>query len=126
MLSAENCGCFAVNLTPWNGNFYRNFLLCVYAQNLETALPNESELDVASLENCWRYKQAVLEDAAENTVGDEERSQQTERMDRRRVLGKEMRPCESFCTNAANKVLSHLSLSPVICHLKRMNLYEKL
>ncbi|XP_058449363.1 uncharacterized protein LOC131429316 [Malaya genurostris] len=52
------------------------------AQNFKAALPDEGELDVAPLDDCWSTVKAAINNAAECTVGYVERSR---RMVRRRV-----------------------------------------
>ncbi|XP_065080620.1 uncharacterized protein LOC135703351 [Ochlerotatus camptorhynchus] len=52
-----------------------------YAQNLEAALPEEGELDVPPLENCWSTVKAAITDAAESTIGYVERSRRNEWFD---------------------------------------------
>ncbi|XP_058456420.1 uncharacterized protein LOC131433832 [Malaya genurostris] len=58
-----------------------------YAQNLEAALPDEGELDVAPLEDCWSTVKAAINNAAECTVGTVSGTESTERMVRRKVQG---------------------------------------
>ncbi|XP_058826860.1 uncharacterized protein LOC131686875 [Topomyia yanbarensis] len=53
-----------------------------YAQHLEAALPDEGELGVAPLEDCWRIVKAAINNVAEDIVGYEERRRRNDWFDK--------------------------------------------